>query len=142
MQHQVLSSQCVTPARKPDSDLRENECKSRINYSPHWSNRGASVISPTPTTLCPAQCHGTHLPVPCLTLLPPTNIQENPRPESFPLRPPAYYLAKHVPVSSYYQQIILIKHQKKDFLERIAISAIFTPSPLPNHPLPFPQTCT
>lgn len=33
---------------KPDSDLREYECKSRINYSPHWSNRGASAISLTP----------------------------------------------------------------------------------------------
>lgn len=50
MQDQVLSSQCVTPAMKLDSDLRENECKSRINYSPHWSNRGVSAISRTPAT--------------------------------------------------------------------------------------------
>lgn len=48
MQDQVLSRQCVTPAMKPDSDLGENESKSRISYSPDQSNRGVSVISPAP----------------------------------------------------------------------------------------------
>lgn len=97
-----------------------------------------SVIS-----LISATCSGqpnalAHLPVSCPTLLPPTNIQEHLCAERFPLPPPAYSLAKHVPISSYYQLIILIKHQKKkDFLEEIAVNAISSPSDLPNYPPTF-----
>lgn len=50
---QVQSSKCVTLAMKPDSDLRQNEFKSRINYSPPWTNRAVSAIS-----LIPATCSG------------------------------------------------------------------------------------
>lgn len=61
MQDQVLCSQCVTQAMKPDSDLRENEYKPRVNYSPDLS----SSVQPNMTA-------PTYLPP-----LPPTNTQEN-----------------------------------------------------------------
>lgn len=89
-QDQAQSSQCVTLAMKPDSGLRENEFKSRMNYSPHWNNRGVSVIS-----LIPATCSGqpNALAPPACFL--PDSASFHQHPESFPLPLSAYSRAKH-----------------------------------------------
>ena len=141
-QDQVPGRQHVTPATKPDSDPGKNKCKPRINYSPHWGNRGASVTSPAPATR-PIQPNATAsicLPPAWLRVLLPPSMKTCAQKASLCDHPPSTSQSTYL-LAAVTNRLFCSNSKKIIFLEWIALSAISSPSPLPNHPLPSPQTC-